>query len=300
MENLSKRPTITGDLQNVFNYAFIETASYHFIVPKPEKYTSVYMTDKINRCIDCGSDLKVEYKENGLVYIENKRMEKQKALYTKYNLQLPTIEGEHFTYFQDGYCVKCAQNHLYQQSKGQDVCNTCMDLNHLDEDLIIKAQEIIERIVRVWIDGITFKDELKNLDLSTYLGVRDLICGVIFGKKDLLGEIVKKYKKEVLEKKNLIQSILNEIKSPSFNGYVARPTTIYETMDDNLYNEYTVVFPSENTQEENFYVLKEVAKDRVSMFLGQKRVESVEELLNETVFSDVWIEWLVQHLNNLK
>ena len=36
------------------------------------------------------------------------------------------------------------------------------------------------------------------------------------------------------------------------------------------------------------------------MFLGQKRIESVDELLSETIFSDVWIEWLMQHLNNLK
>lgn len=300
MENLSKRPTITGDLQNVFNYAFIETASYHFIVPKPEKYISVHMTDKINHCMDCGNDLKVQYNENGLVYIANNRMEKQKKLYEKYHLQLPKLGEENFTYFQDGYCAICAQNHIYNQSKGQDVCNACMELNQLDEGLMINAQDLIEKVVHTWIYGIKSKDELKNLDLSTYLAIRELICGVIFGQKDLLDKILQVYQSKVAEKKILIQSILDEIATPSFAGYVARPTTVYETMDDNLYNEYTVVFPSESTPEENFYVLKEVEKNRVAMFLGQKRIESVDELLSETIFSDIWIEWLMQHLNNLK
>ena len=300
MGNSSERSTITGDLQNVFNYTFIETAPYHFIVPKAEKYTAVDMDTKVNHCIDCGRDVRVRFNKNGQVYIEKIRMQKQHEIYEKYKIPFPNINEEDFVYHQDGYCDACAKKHICHQEKVQDVCNACYELNKLDEAVVIKAQATVGKIVHEWIQQINSTEELAEFDLTSYIGLRDLICGVVIEQKAALIEILNEYTGEVVSQKTLIKAMLDKIDQADFTAYVARPTTIYETMDDELYNEYTVVFPVKETIEEEFYSLKKVEKNRVYMFLQQKRIESLEELLSEIIFEDVWIEWLIAQIAKLK
>ena len=69
-------------------------------------------------------------------------------------------------------------------------------------------------------------------------------------------------------------------------------------MSDELYNEYTVLMPQQNTTGEFYYNLA-ISVERINLFLDQDRVENVFDLINEVGFYDTWIEWLLDHTSNL-
>jgi hypothetical protein len=67
-------------------------------------------------------------------------------------------------------------------------------------------------------------------------------------------------------------------------------------MSDELYHEYTVVFPEENTIPQDFFINRVIEKIRIELFLKQSRVSSVEQLMLEAGFENAWIDLLIDHI----
>lgn len=86
---------------------------------------------------------------------------------------------------------------------------------------------------------------------------------------------------------------LNADASQAWEAYTARSTALYESMADDLYHEYTVVFPEEGQTALTFYIRHSVERSRVEMFLQQPRIKTMEELLLDVGFHEEWIDAVV-------
>ena len=85
----------------------------------------------------------------------------------------------------------------------------------------------------------------------------------------------------------------------TWQAYAARSTGVYESMNDKMYHEYTVIFPKPGMIPEDYYIYRSIEKSRVRMFLDQPRIESLEELLTEVGFHGEWIDLVNQRLQEL-
>ena len=72
------------------------------------------------------------------------------------------------------------------------------------------------------------------------------------------------------------------------------------SLSDEEYHEYTVAFPADDTVGQDFYITQSVEKERVNMFLEQRRCASLEELLMDTGFHEEWIDMVVDKGTSLK
>ena len=115
-----------------------------------------------------------------------------------------------------------------------------------------------------------------------------------------------KVQEALQEYRDNIQPILYEINkllekaTPAWKAYVARSTSLPESMSDGEYHEYTLAFPADNTQGQDVYYRREVEKSRVEMFISQRRIASIEELLTDVGFQEQWIDMVVAKGTSLK
>lgn len=293
---------ITDGLLNVFNYAFVETAPYSFFIPKRDKYIAVNLPKKMYNCLACGKAVEVRYNQAGVVYFSKERFEKQRAMYEKRGLEFPSKQAirdeEPFIYQEEGYCDACGHKVLDIEEIGQKIYNQCLILHRIDEDIINKAREVMSDAVKKWLETITEAAKLASFDLSSYTAMQDLLCAVILEDTGALQKCLDEYKAGARKQIEELNTLMNGA-AEKWESYAVRPTSVYESMSDELYHEYTVVFPIKETVNQDFYVRKVMEKNRVQMFLDQKRIETVEDLIMEAGFLDIWVDWFVDHVTSL-
>lgn len=295
--------SITDQLHNIYNYAFVETAPYGFFVPKRDKYVAVHLKQKLYHCLHCSKELVVQYKDRGVVYFSKERFEKQRQMYEKRALPFLTktqLKAEEaFVYHEEGYCVDCAAQLADTADGGQLAYHKCRELHTLDERLVETAREITSRRVKAWLEGITEAAQLAAYDLSTEDGIRNIICAAVLNDTSELKAALEEYKKS---SRILIHEIRDRISrlDMSWEVYAARPTYIYESMSDEIYHEYTVIFPIDETEKQEFFVKKLVDKARIVMFIEQPRVSNVDELLLEAGYLTIWGDWFYDHVMKLE
>lgn len=293
----------TDNLLNVFNYAFVETAPYNFFIPRDDKYVAVNLPKKMYHCLDCQMTLEIKYNQSGVVHFSKERFEKQRKLYEKRALLFPSAQeikaGNEFIYHEEGYCNACAKKNPAQKEIGQSIYHQCYKLHQMDEALLEEAKLRMGNCVKSWLAGITESAQLVKYDLSSYQALKDLVCAIILDDLAQLEQCVVSYKKET---EKIIAGIYANLDSVTekWQAYAARPVQIYESMSDELYHEYTVVFPVEETINQEFYVNKTIEKSRVKMFLEQVRIQTTEELITEAGFLDVWVDWFIAHVTSLQ
>lgn len=303
MQGQTKRVEISENLQKVFTYAFIESAPYSFFIPTKEKYVAVHLAHKIYHCLKCGEPLEVHYNQAGAVHFSKERFETQKMLYAKRGLAFPDEkeieDAQVFTCHEEGYCRDCAQEALVNTDTEQALYNLCLKLHQRDEAVLDEARIAMGESVRIWVETITSSEQLTRYDLSSYMALKDLVCAVILQDVGGLERCLMTYRKDVdatiAEANELLESVPDK-----WISYAARPTTIYESMSDELYHEYTVAFPVKETKPQIFYVKKSMEKSRVRMFLEQVRLQTLEELILDVGFQDVWVDRFISHATNLK
>lgn len=293
---------ITKDLHSVFSYVFIETASYYFVVPKQPNYTAIYMEEKLYQCDGCGKTVSVKLKQNGQIYMNRKLLEMQKHEYRKDQLSFPQIEnGEPLVYRRHGYCCDCAEKYLQETEElGQDIYNRCAQLLKLDASFPFKGQQKADEIIKKQISSLHCLEELENLDVTDYLSMHQWICNVLAKPMQAWIALLEKYKKQSVQQIQEIAILLDRLRTERFSAYVDCPTTVYETLDDGIYNEYTVIFPDEKTTPQNFYILKDVDLARVELFLRQQRITDFPTFLAEVPFDGRWVEFLLHKEKKLK
>lgn len=303
MNEQMERINRTDHLLNVFNYAFVETAPYNFFIPREDKYVAVNLPKKMYHCLDCQMTLEIHYNQSGVVYFSKERFEQQRALYEKCDLIFPSAEeikaGKAFVYHEEGYCSACANKNLAQKEIGQSVYNQCFRLHQMDEALLEEAKLQMGNCVKDWLNGITESAQLMKYDLSTYPALKDLVCAIILDDLAKVEQCVKSY---VAQTQQIISEVYAKLDAAAekWQAYAARPVRIYESMSDELYHEYTVVFPVKETPNQIFYVYKTMEKSRVKMFLEQTRIQTTEELVAEAGFLDVWVDWFIAHVTALQ
>ncbi|MBO6245528.1 MAG: hypothetical protein J6N55_04505, partial [Anaerovibrio sp.] len=84
-----------------------------------------------------------------------------------------------------------------------------------------------------------------------------------------------------------------EKQTPAWKANVAHSCSLPDSMSDEEYHEYTVAFPDESSEGQDFYMEKSIEKERVSMFLTQHRLTSLEEVLMDAGFHEEWIDMVV-------
>lgn len=303
MEKEKQVLNISETLLKVFQYAFVESAPYSFFIPTRADYVAVNLQDKVYHCLSCGHEFKVKYKQNGVVYFSKGRFEKQRAVYERKGLAFPDKkflrEERSFTYHEEGYCAACAPKELAEKTLGQDIYNLCYALHQLDRRLLQKGEAEMRAAVERWVLQIKDSSQLAGYDLSSYEVLKDLICAVILEDLSDLEACLADYKEQASK---IIAAATDKLEgSPDeWQCHAARSTVVYESMSDELYHEYTVVFPEEGTLEQEFYIEKKLEKARVQMFLAQKRVETIEELILEIGFMDEWVDLFIDHAMKLE
>jgi hypothetical protein len=300
---MDNQVTITDALLNVFNYAFVETAPYSFFIPTRDKYVAVNLPKKIYNCLECGRSLEVKYNQTGVVYFSKERFAKQREMYEKRGLAFPDKNAlkaeEPFIYQEEGYCDCCGPKTLNVEERKQKICNLSLQVHQLDERVLDEARVIMGSRVKTWLKTIQESEQLRKYNLSSYAAVQNLLCAVILEDQEELKKCLEVYKSTSKQKITDIEHILESVKE-KWTAYVVRPTSIYESMSDELYHEYTVVFPVKETVNQDFYVNKTIESKRVRMFLEQKRIHATEELISEAGFLDIWVDWFIDHATALK
>jgi hypothetical protein len=294
---------ITDNLLNVYNYAFVETAPYGFFVPKSDKYVAVNVKRKIYHCLECQKKITVNYKERGVVYFTGERFKKQRALYEKRGLKFLSDEEiaaeKELVYHDEGYCKECAKIVLSKKSKAQTAYNLCRELHLLDEKLVAEARDLMGKSVKRWLGALDDSEKLVGFNLSTEDDIRDLICQVILDDTAAVAACLDAYKKESRRLINEINGKVSRL-DMEWDVFAARPTGIYESMSDELYHEYTVLFPADGTISQDFFVKKTVKRERAEMFLSQRRIDTIEELFSEAGYLESWGDWFYDRVMELK
>lgn len=295
--------SITDNLLNVFNYSFVETAPYGFFIPKEDKYVPVNLVDKVYHCLGCGKDVQVKYHHTGVTYFSKERFEKQKTVYFDLNLPFPSAEEvaaeKEFTCHVRGYCEDCADNKLENSlDDEQSAVNLCLQIHKADEELVRNAKKMMGSSIKSWLGKITESSQLLSYDLSSYEALRDLLCAVILEDTSSLEAALAGYKQELAGYFSQIEELMEDLPS-QWTAYAKRPTAAYESMSDEIYHEYTVVFPEKTTVPQDFFVYRSIEKNKIRMFLQQPRIETKEQLLMEAGFDAAWVDWLVDHATSL-
>ena len=288
---------MTDHLLNVFNYSFVETMPYGFFLPKDARYMPVNLVDKRYHCPACGREFTVKYHHTGVTYFSKTRIASQRRVYGELGLDFPSEEDiaaeQPFHYEAVGYCSACAEKTIRQaEEPGQRIYNLCEQLHQADELLAAKGRHLMDQAVARWLQGITKAEQLLAYDLSSHEALRDLICAVILADTAPFAEILAEYASTSAALIAQIQA-LNADASQAWEAYTARSTALYESMADDLYHEYTVVFPEEGQTAQTFYIRHSVERSRVEMFLQQPRIKTMEELLLDVGFHEEWIDAVV-------
>ena len=293
--------SIMDNLQNVFNYVFVQTSMYHFIVPKADKYVAVNIYKKICRCMECEATFEVDFNYNGAVHIEKSRLQAQQGLYDRLGLTFPKIEdGEPLIYTQVGYCDSCFSERLQNQKDSKQAAyNLCRQINQLDKQFVLNAVAVMDQAVLKWFESIKSLEQLTEYDLTSYLSIREILSTVI-ASDEAVANYIGSYKMQFAELTQRLTGYLDEFNDNKFTAIVGKPLNIYESLADDIYNEYTVLFPVESTLDLEFYSESQIQKDRIIMFLEQIRIDHGERLIQEVGFADKWIEWLVNHVAKLE
>ena len=289
---------ITTDLQNLFSYAFIERVPYHFVVPKKNNYLELSITERQNYCVKCGSTFVTEFKNDTNVYITKDKLSKQESVYNNLGLEWhKPNKGEKYIYRQSGLCTSCFNQESDNMPKEQEIYEMAKNIYDQDVALINDAKELMEEIIKKWIFGIETIEDLKTLNLNNYLDIRNFIL-TLCSNDFALSELLNNYKSNIELKIGLLQTQLKSLHTDKLNLFVNIDNSIYESMSDEIYNEYTVLMPQPNSTGEFYYKLV-ISVERIKLFLEQNRVENVFDLINEVGFYDTWIEWLLEHISDL-
>ncbi len=294
---------ITDNLLNIFNYSFVETVPYAFFKPNPERDIAVRLIDKEYHCPGCGKVTRVVYQERPVTYFSKGKLAQQRRIYDKLGKHFPNMgeieAGTPFTNEAIGYCRDCAEKGLLQdETPAQRVCNLSLQLHAEDELVVAKAKAAMEEALKKWLAGVKTAEEFLQYGLGDFNAVRDLICAVMLQDTEPVEKILTAYTEKVGALKEKITKLLAELPD-KWKAYAARSTAVYESMNDKMYHEYSVIFPQAGVIPEDYYIYRAIEKGRVRMFLEQPRVETLEELLMEVGFHGEWIDLVNQRLQEL-
>ena len=296
---------ITDNLLKVYNYAFVEEMPYGFYKPNAAMYAGVRLEKSQYNCPKCKQSFQVNIRNDndGIIYFSKSRIAQQKEVYQKLDLDFPEdweLMEKPFTYQHIGYCAKCAQEDFLNAAEGgQRINNLCHQLYLQDMLVADKAKKYTTDAVQKWLDTITESSDLTKYDLSNPEIMQELIWIMVLSDTEKVQEALQEYRDN-------IQPILYEINkllekaTPAWKAYVARSTSLQESMSDGEYHEYTLAFPADNTKGQDVYYRREVEKSRVEMFISQRRIASIEELLTDVGFQEQWIDMVVAKGTSLK
>ncbi|MFV0636016.1 hypothetical protein [Mitsuokella sp. WILCCON 0060] len=294
---------ITDNLLNIFNYSFVETVPYAFFKPNPERDIAVRLIDKEYHCPGCGKVTHVVYQQRPLTYFSKGKLAQQRRIYDKLGKHFPTMgeieAGTPFTNEAIGYCRRCAEKGLLQdETPAQRVCNLSQELHAEDELVVAKAKAAMEEALKKWLAGVESAEEFLQYGLGDFNAVRDLICAVMLQDTEPVEKVLADYAQKAASIKAEIEKLLDGLPD-KWKAYAARSTGVYESMNDKMYHEYTVIFPQAGMIPEDYYIYRAIEKSRVRMFLEQPRIETLEELLTEVGFHGEWIDLVNQRLQEL-
>lgn len=291
----------TENLRTVFAYAFIETISYHFAVPKEPEYLHLSIPRKIYHCNNCEKEIEIKFRNNGDVYASKPVRLQQVEIRRDLGLPCGSLKADEVVdEHQIGYCQECFAK-LQQEDRFIDTQKIYDDANTLfmaDCQLPIEAKEAMDEVVREWVDSFQSLDDMKEYQVETYLDLRHLVVNKLI-EAPKVNELLTQYQATVREYKEKIAAQLAEVEHNKFLAHIAWPLNLYESMSTEWYNEYTVLFPEDQDDKREFYVNKAILKERVQMFLDQHRIDTVQELLNEVGFFDEWVEMFVSKASEL-
>ena len=295
---------ITDNLLKVYDYAFLEGATYGFYKPNDAMYVGVRMTEKQYNCPGCGKSFKVKIRNDndGILYFSKGRIAEQKKIYDELDMDFPAdweLMEKPYTYQLSGYCADCAAEKLLTSEEwGQRINNLCHELYLQDMLVSDKAKQYMTDAVERWLNGIESADELTRFDLANPEILQELIWIMVLSDTEACETALQEYRDSV-------QPILYELKelleqaTPAWKAYVARSSSLPESMSDGEYHEYTLAFPAEDTVGQDFYFRKHVEKSRVEMFVSQHRIASIQELLADAGFQEKWIDMVMDKANEL-
>ncbi|MGM9539177.1 hypothetical protein [Anaerovibrio sp.] len=295
---------ITDNLLKVYDYAFLEGATYGFYKPNDAMYAGVRMTEKQYHCPGCGRSFSVKIRNDndGILYFSRSRIAEQKKIYEELGLDFPAdheLMEKPYTYHLTGYCAECADRELAEADQWpQRINNLCHALYLQDMLVSDKARQYMTDAVQRWLDGISEARELTRFDLANPEVLQELIWIMVLSDTEACEKALQEYR-------DAIQPLLYELKelleraTPAWKAYVARSSSLPESMSDGEYHEYTLAFPADDTQGQDFYFRRSVEKSRVGMFVSQRRISSIQELLADAGFQERWIDMVMDKANEL-
>lgn len=307
-EQILEMTNITDNLLNVYNYAFTEVMPYGFFKPDDpyHDYIGVRLVKKAYHCPCCKKEFIVNFRNDndGITYFSKSRIEAQKKVYEELGMTFPDesrLKEDESTYQAIGYCQECASKELNTSDHpNQRIITLCHDLHMQDELIAAKAKQQMTDAVKRWCDNLTESSQLLEWDLSTHHDdLKDLVCAIIL-------EDTKELEKSLQEYRDTIQPMIYELKQLNagqpmdWKCYVPRTSTIYESMTDEEYHEYTCAFPADDTEGQDFYIYRNVERERIDMFIKQRRIRSLEEMLVDTGFHEEWVDMVVDKGISLK
>lgn len=294
---------ITDNLLNVYNYCFVETVPYAFFKPNPERDIPVKLVDKEYHCKACGKVTKVKYNPRPLTYFSKGKLAQQRRVYDALGKEFPFMgqiqAGTPFTNEAVGLCRACAaEKVLTAKTPAQQVVNLSEQLHRADELVVAKARAAMEKALTDWLDKVEKPEAFLQYDLTDFAALRDFICAVMLEDTSAEKAILQAYREEIGAIETKLQQMLAELPE-QWKAYAARSTAVFESMNDKMYHEYTVVFPAPGQLPEDYYIYRTIEKKRVVMFLEQPRVETLDELFMEVGFHGEWIDLVTKRLESL-
>lgn len=289
--------SIMENLQNIFNYAFVQTSMYYFVFPKTDKYVAVSIPEKLYCCSECGKSFDVKFKNNGVVHIEKNRLEVQRRIYEEQRAAFPDIKaGEPLVYMQPGFCEECYTTQLLEETEPKQAAyNLAKEIYLLDCKFVTEAVELMDAAVLRWLEDKKTLEQLQTYTRANYMAMRNIISAML-ADDEFIQRHIQRYQTRFAEQAQCLKACLEQIQDDKFNAVVGKPLNIYESMDDDIYNEYVVVFPADDTPSIEFYTESPIFKERIFMFLEQDRIDSGKVLIQEVGFNDKWIKQIVQHI----
>lgn len=294
---------ITDNLLNVYNYCFVETVPYAFFKPNPERDIPVKLVDKEYHCEACGKVTNVRYNPRPLTYFSKGKLAQQRRVYDALGKEFPFMgqltAGTPFTNEAVGLCRACAAEQvLTGETPEQQVVNLSEQLHRADELVVAKARAAMEKSLTDWLDKVEKPEVFLQYDLADFAALRDFICAVMLEDTAAEAAILREYREQIAAIEAKLQQLLEGLPE-EWKAYAARSTAVFESMNDKMYHEYTVVFPAPGQLPEDYYIYRTIEKKRVLMFLEQPRIETLEELLMEVGFHGEWIDLVTNRLESL-
>lgn len=268
--------------------------NYAFFKPNPERDIPVKLVKKEYHCEECGKVTTVNYKERPLTYYSKGKLAQERRVYDKLGKEFPFMgelaDGLPFTNEAIGLCCGCAEKRiLTDETPEQQAVNLSQQLHRADELVVAKARAAMEQSLKDWLDKVEKPEDFLQYNLTDFYALRDFICAVMLENTLRVEQILQEYLIEVGAIEQKIRAVL-ELLPEEWQAYAARSTTVFESMHDKMYHEYTVAFPAAGQMPEDYYIYRSIEKKRVQMFLEQPRVEELEELLQEVGFHGEWID----------